>query len=103
MPDWTAPFKIPKISNEEWARRKADYVAKNGYTITIPGLSDIIKIRTEEPMTAQEHNWYKKKQWHNFSPKRLEEVREQKQKRKETFVSIIQKHFVRRQLWPKVI
>jgi len=89
MPDWTAPFRIPKITNEEHARQKADYVAKNGYTITIPGLSDIIKIRTEEPMTGLEHYWWKRKQWDKFSPVRLEECRKQKEKRKERYLQML--------------
>jgi len=89
MPDWTAPFRIPKITGEEWARKKADYVAENGYTITIPGLSDIIKVRTEEPMTALEHYHWKAKNWDYFSPKRLDEVQKQKDKRRERYLSML--------------
>lgn len=89
MPDWTAPFRLPKLTNEKYARLKAEYVAKNGYTITIPGLSDIIKIKTEEPMSALENYWYKNKQWEKFTPDRLEEVRKQKKKRKERFQQML--------------
>jgi len=89
MPDWTAPFRIPKITNEEWARKKADYVAEHGYSITIPGLSDIIKVRTEEPMTALEHYHWKKKNWDYFSPKRLDECQKQKKKRRERYLAML--------------
>ena len=81
MPDWLSPFHLPELSDSEYARQKAAHIEKNGYTITIPGLSDIIKIRTEEPMTALEHFWWKKKDWEQFSPRRLEECKKQKQKR----------------------
>jgi len=89
MADWTAPFGIPKITDAEWARKKAEHVAEHGYTITIPGLSDIIKIRTEEPMTALEHYYWKRKEWDYFSPKRLDECRKQKQKRKERYLQML--------------
>jgi len=89
MPDWTAPFHLPKLTDEEYARQKAEYIAKNGYTITIPGLSDIIKIRTEQPMTALEHYWWKRKEWDKFGPVRLEECRKQKQKRKERYLAML--------------
>lgn len=89
MPDWTAPFHIPKLTDAEFARRRAEYVAKHGYSITIPGLSDIIKIPIEEPMTYEEHTWWKAKQWHKFGPHRLEEVKKQKQKRKDKYLAML--------------
>jgi len=89
MPDWTAPFHTPKLSDDEYKRQKAAYTAKHGHTITIPGLFDIIKIRTEEPMTALEDYWWKRKQWDKFGPVRLEEVRKQKQKRKERYMAML--------------
>lgn len=89
MPDWTAPFRIPKLTDAEYAKQKAEYQAKHGFTITIPGLFDIIKIRTEAPMSALEDTWWKKKQWDKFGPARLEEVRKQKEKRKERYLAML--------------
>lgn len=89
MPDWTAPFRIPEMSTEEYARQKAEYTARNGYTITIPGLSDIIKIRTEAPISALENYWWKNKEWDKFGPVRLEEVKKQKEKRRERYLSML--------------
>jgi len=89
MPDWLAPFTVPKLTDEEYAKQKAEYTAKHGYSITIPGLSDIIKIRTEDPMTALENYWWKKKQWDKFSPKRLEEVGKQKEKRRARYLQML--------------
>lgn len=89
MADWTAPFHVPKLSDEQYAKQKAEYHAKHGFTITIPGLSDIIKIRTEQPMSALEDYWWKKHEWDKFGPARLEEVRKQKQKRKERYLAML--------------
>jgi len=89
MPDWLAPFTIPKLTDAEYAKQKAEYTAKHGYTITVPGLSDIIKIRTEDPMTALENYWWKRKQWDKFSPKRLAEVGKQKEKRRARYLAML--------------
>lgn len=89
MPDWTAPFHRPRLTPEEFGKRKAEYVAKYGYTITIPGLSDIIKIPIEDPITKEEERLYHDKRWYTFSEKRLEEIRKMKQKRKERYLSML--------------
>lgn len=44
MPDWTAPFHMPRITTEEFLRKKAEYVAKNDYRYTIPEFDDIFHI-----------------------------------------------------------
>lgn len=89
MPDWTAPFHLPVFTDDEFERQKAEYVAKHGYTITIPGLSDIIKVQWEEPMSPEEEEWYRKKLWHLFSPKRLAYLRELKAKKKERYKNML--------------
>lgn len=89
MPDWTAPFHLPKLTDDEYSRQKDAYVAKNGYTITIPGLSDIIKIRTEDPMTKLESYWWNEKQYDKFGPQRLEEIRRQKKKRLDRYTAML--------------
>lgn len=89
MPDWTAPFKIPKYTSEEFRKLKADYVAKHGYTITFPGLYDIIKLPIETPMTEQEVKDWKAKRYENFSEDRLYDIREMKKKRKDKFLAML--------------
>lgn len=77
------------MTTEDFTKMKADYVAKYGYTITLPGLSDIIKIPTEKPITLAEETDYKKKDWNAFSPERLEDIRKMKQKRKDRFLAML--------------
>ncbi len=54
MADYLAPFKMPKFSDAEFLARKSEYVAKHGYSITIPRFADIVHLGRHKPMTAQE-------------------------------------------------
>ncbi|MDA3834202.1 MAG: hypothetical protein PF495_12495 [Spirochaetales bacterium] len=89
MPDWTAPFTIPKYTTAEFRAMKAAYIAKHGYTITIPGLYDIIKLPIETPMTEQETKDWKARRYDVFSEHRLYEIREMKKKRKDKFLAML--------------
>jgi len=89
MPDWTASFTIPKYTSAEFRKLKADYIAKYGYTITFPGLYDIIKIPIEKPMTEQEERDWKAKRWGKFSEARLYELKRYKKKRKDKFLAML--------------
>ncbi|MBA7495230.1 hypothetical protein ES702_05810 [subsurface metagenome] len=89
MAEWLAPFHRPRMTTEKFEKMKADYIAKYGYTISVPGLSDIIKIPTEKKITLQEELDYKKKNWNAFGPNRLAEIRKMKQKRKDRFLAML--------------
>lgn len=89
MPDWTGAFTIPKYTKEEFRKLKAKYVAKHGYTITFPGLYDIIKLPIEVPMTEQEVKDWKARRYDKFSENRLYEIRKMKKKRKDKFMSML--------------
>lgn len=89
MAEWLAPFHRPRLTTTEFEKHKADYVAKYGYTITIPGLSDIIRVGIEKPMTYDENLNYKKKNWDAFSPKRLADIRSMKKRRRERYIAML--------------
>ena len=89
MPDWTAPFKLPKLTSEEYRARKAAYVAKYGYSITIPGFEDIIHIPVEKPVTIEEQEHWRKKDYKWFSEERYHEIQYIKRRRKERFLSML--------------
>jgi len=89
MADWLAPFTIPKYTTEEFRKLKADYIAKYGYTITFPGLFDIIKIPLEKPITQMEARWWKAKQYYKFSENRLYELKKYKKRRKDKFLAML--------------
>jgi len=89
MPDWTAPFHIPRLTDEQYTKAKAARIAKEGYSITFPGLFDIIKIGGPKPMTEEEKFYYRKRMWWSFSRKRLEEIMEMKWKKKTRYEQML--------------
>jgi len=89
LPDWTAPFHMPKFTDQGYSISKAKYVAEKGYTVTVPGLSDIIHWSAPEPMTEQEAMDWKKRNWKAFSPERREELRKIKAKKKERYQAML--------------
>ena len=89
MPDWTAPFKIPQFTDDEWRKQKAKHVAEKGYTITMPGLSDVFHFGAPEPMTKSEEYLWKKKEWGAFSRERLHELQRMKKKKRERYEAML--------------
>ena len=55
MADWTGPFHLPKFTDDKFEEQKAKYVAKHGYTITVPALDDIIHLKQFPPLTKEEY------------------------------------------------
>ena len=89
MADWTAPFHRPKMTTEEFKKMKAEYVAKHGYTMTVPGLSDIVHIGVPNKMTEEETRLWKSRKYDEIPGDRLEEIKEMKQKKKDKFLSML--------------
>lgn len=89
MPDWTAPFHRSHMTTEKFKKMKAKYVAKHGYTMTVPGLSDIIRVDFDQPLDEGEVKAWKRKDYDYFSPERYEDIKKMKQKRKEKFLNML--------------
>lgn len=89
MPEWLSWLHLPDISNRQFEIQKEKYVQDNGYTITIPGLSDIIKIQTVKPMTDEEHAAWSRKDWDFFAPTRLQDLQREKAKRRARYESML--------------
>jgi hypothetical protein len=85
MADYTAPFKIPEFTTEAYEKKKADYVAKNGYTVTFPQIGDIIHIRKKKKMTVEEMDlWYSGRR-KEIPERRLMDLYKQKARSKEKY------------------
>jgi hypothetical protein len=54
MADWTAPFKLPQWSDEQFEKQKTAYNKKHGYSVTMPAISDIIQLTPFKPLTDRE-------------------------------------------------
>lgn len=85
MADYSAPFQMPEFTDEEYEAKKAKYVAKHGYTVTVPRLGDIIHIRKEKKMTAGEMDlWYSGRR-KEIPERRLMNLYKQKERSKEKY------------------
>jgi len=85
MPEWLAPFGMPDFTDDAYEKKKAEYHARHGYTITVPALEDVIKIRMEQPMTTEEKLHWRGRDYDFFSPQRLSEIQGMKKKRVERY------------------
>lgn len=134
MPDWGAPFKLPKWTDEKFEKAKTAYNKKHGYRVTVPAISDIIQLVPFKPLTdketkqwtgdikaaeipsvpltteeidtwiktkkgsppktrrpnAEEQKEYKAALKDQIPPDRREEIRVEKQRKKDRFVSMLQ-------------
>jgi len=77
------------MTTEKFKEMKAKYVAKHGYTMTVPGLSDIIKIGMFDPITHEEEKAWKRKDRAFFSEKRWDDINKEKKKKKEKFLAML--------------
>jgi hypothetical protein len=85
MADYTAPFHMPTFSDAETLQRKADYVAKNGYTITLPTLGDIVHLGKAKPMNLEEKMLWSTGRRNEIPEKRRIEIYGQKERSKANF------------------
>lgn len=85
MADYTAPFKLPEFTTEEYREKKAKYVAKHGYSVTFPQIGDIIHLGLSKPMTVEEQiMWYDGRR-NEIPDKRLSTLYKQKARAKEKY------------------
>lgn len=85
MADYTAPFHMPKFSDEKFLAKKAEYVKKYGYAITIPRFDEIVHLGMHKPMTPQEKIlWYSGKRGEIGRSRQLE-LLYQKERAKERY------------------
>ncbi|MDP1710658.1 MAG: hypothetical protein Q8L46_01835, partial [candidate division WWE3 bacterium] len=56
MADWTAPFHLPKFSDEKFEEQKTKYNEKHGFTVTLPAFEDVILLKQFPPMSVKEQN-----------------------------------------------
>lgn len=85
MPEWTAPFQLPKFTTEEFIAKRDAYTDQHGFEIHLPGFSDIIKLGREKKMTEQEQGWWTAGTFDYFPPGRLDEIYAMKEKRRKRY------------------
>jgi len=83
------PVKLHRYTNEQFTAKKAAYNAKYGYTMHIPGLTDIVTFDTASAPTEIELAQYKAKDVGALGQKRFEDIKFLMAKKKESFLRMM--------------
>ena len=89
MADFLAPFHAPKFTDDKFEKQKEEYNKKYGYTVTVPTIGDVIHLRPFTPMTDEEKQLYKSRKYDQIPPKRLEEIKAEKQRKKDKYLTML--------------
>ncbi len=89
MAKYGFPVKLHKFTNEEFTAKKAKYNAKYGYTMHIPGLSDIVTFDTHPPPTEIELAKYKAKDVGALGQYRYDQIQKLMKAKKESFLRMM--------------
>jgi hypothetical protein len=83
------PVKFHRFTTPEFERKKAAYVAKYGYTMHIPGFSDIVKFDIKPPPTEYEIYHYKLGHKYTLGYDRYMEIQKHMAKKKESYIRMM--------------
>jgi hypothetical protein len=89
MPKYDWPVKLHRFTTEEFDRKRAEYVAKYGYTMHIPGFTDIIKFDLGKPPTDLEVKQYKAKDITALGQSRYNDIQKLMAKKRESFLRMM--------------
>ena len=89
MPDWLAPFHLPKFTDDQFETQKEAYTEKYGYTVTVPSFDDIILIKRFKNMTREEIKLWKQRKYDEIPAGRLAKIREHKEAKRQKFVAML--------------
>ena len=89
MPKFENPVQLPKFTDSSWAKKKADYVSKYGYTINVPAFNDIFKFDLSTPPSKPELDLYKKKDKDALGKKRYDQIQKYQAKKRDTYLRMM--------------
>ena len=89
MADWAGPFHVPRMSSAKFTAMRLAYVEKHGYTVTVPGFEDIIKLKRFPPLSNEEKTLWRRRQYDQISEPRRSEIYAEKAKKKERFLAML--------------
>ena len=84
-----APIKMPRFTREGFIRKKQEYVAEHGYTVHIPGFSDIFTWNVTPEPTEDELFLYRNKQVKVLGEKRFYDIKALMAKKRENYLRIL--------------
>lgn len=89
MAKFEFPVKFHRFTTAEFDKKKADYVAKYGYTMHIPGFTDIVKFDLGKAPTDEETKQYKAKNIDALGQYRYDEIKKLMAKKRESFLRMM--------------
>lgn len=89
MAKYEFPVKFHRFSTEEFNKKKAEYNAKYGYTMHVPGFSDIVKIGRIPPPDDDELAKWKAKDYEALGEIRTYQIGKLMKAKKESFLRMM--------------
>jgi len=89
MPKFESPVQLPKFTDDEWNRKKADHVSKYGYTINVPAFNDIFHTSLTTPPSKPELDLYKSKKIDELGKKRYDEIQKYQAKKRDHYLRMM--------------
>jgi len=83
------PVSAHRFTTDEFERKRAAYVAKYGYTMHIPGFSDIFKIGLDYKPTEREVELYRKKDIEALGFDKYDQIARTMKKKKQAFLRMM--------------
>jgi len=89
MADYSAPFQMPKFTDEAYRKKKDAYNEEHGYSITFPQLGDIVHIGLDKPMTDEEKILWYDGDRDQIPEKRLNQLYKQKERSRDKYKKML--------------
>ncbi len=89
MADFLAPFHAPKFSDEQFEKQKAAYVKKHGYVVTVPAWDDVIHLTKFKPLTDEETQLWKAREYDKIPADRRADIRAEKESKRRKYLAML--------------
>lgn len=89
MPKFESPVQLPKFTDSDWEKKKANHIAKYGYTINVPAFNDIFHTSLTTPPSKPELDLYKNHDKNALGKKRFDEIQKYQAKKRDSYLRMI--------------
>ena len=89
MPKFESPVQLPKFTDDDWEKKKADHISKYGYTINVPAFNDIFHTSLTTPPSKPELDLYKDKKIDQIGKKRYDQIQKYQAKKRDSYLRMI--------------
>lgn len=86
---YEAEALLPGLSDYDFRKKRADYVAKYGYRVSFPWPGQVFHLGLDNPITELEEKLWKQKKYREIGLARSEEIKQMKFRRRELYLDIL--------------